>query len=192
MPTGTPVLAARAGVVEALEADHDANPDEDPVSYEGNFVRLRHDDGTAAIYAHLAHRSVVVVLGERVQVGQVLGHSGASGDVVEPHLHFAVIRPYRNSSGWPEEGSVPVKFYVGVPPVAFAPRAAVRVKANYSSAAEVPRAPSEGEPLVRWQPPVLGPWEEAAAWCLLAAWLACAVAALAWFWKFSSAAGDVN
>lgn len=192
MPVGIPVLAARAGIVEAFEAEQGGSAESEPLSYEGNFVRVSHDDGTVAIYAHLAHRSVEVVLGERVQVGQVLGRSGASGDVVEPHLHFAVIRPYRNSSGWPEEVSVPVKFYVGVPPVAFAPRAAVRVKANYSSAAEAPRAPSEGEPLIRWQPRALGPWEEAAAWCLLAAWLACAVAALAWFWKFSNAPDDAN
>lgn len=192
MPNGTPVLAARAGVVEALEVDHGANQDEEPVSYEGNFVRLRHDDGTAAIYAHLAYRSIRVAPGEHVHPGQLLGHSGTTGDTSEPNLHFAVIRRQRNASGWEEEVSLPVRFYIGVPPVAFSPRAAIRVKANYSSAADAPRAPSEGEPFVRWKPRALGPWEEAAAWCLLIAWLACAVAALAWFWKFSNARDDAN
>ena len=49
MPVGVPVLAARAGVVQALEGQHGATAEEEPLSYEGNFVRVLHDDGTAAI-----------------------------------------------------------------------------------------------------------------------------------------------
>ena len=49
----------------------------------------------------------------------MLGYSGASGDVVEPHLHFVVTRVQENSSGWREEVSIPVKFYIGAPAVAF-------------------------------------------------------------------------
>lgn len=184
MPPGTPVLAARDGVVEALEERHGASADEEPLSYEGNFVRVRHDDGTAAIYAHLAHRSIVVGIGGSVQAGQLLGLSGASGDVTEPHLHFAVTRLEQNSSGWREEVSLPVKFYIGVPQVVFAPRAALIVKADYTGAVDPPRTPSEGTP-APWKPRVLGPWEEAGAWCLLAAWIACAVAGMSWFWRFS-------
>src|SRR5215213_1082732 len=92
MPVGVPVLAARAGVVEALEAEHGARAEEEPFSYEGNFVRVRHGDGTAAIYAHLTRHGVAVVVGEAVETGQLLGRSGASGDISEPQLHFAVIR----------------------------------------------------------------------------------------------------
>ena len=185
MPSGVPVLAARAGVVEALEAGHGASAEEEPSSYEGNFVRVRHDDGTAAIYAHLAYRSIVVAVGEAVRAGQALGQSGASGDVIHPHLHFAVIRVARNSAGWSEEVSLPVKFYNGAPPVAFAPRAALRVTANYAAAVEVPRLPSESGSLVAWKRAELAPGDEAAAWCGFAAWLACGVAGFALFWKFS-------
>ncbi|HYX81591.1 MAG TPA: peptidoglycan DD-metalloendopeptidase family protein, partial [Gemmatimonadales bacterium] len=185
MPEGVPVLAARAGVVAAMAAHFGGAAGEEALSYEGNFVRVRHADGTAAIYAHLKHEGVVVNLGDSVTEGELLGYSGATGDVSEPHLHFVVVRALTNSSGWREESSVPVTFYIGVPPVAFAPRAALRVKANYSSAAQAPRTPSEGEPLVPWKPTALGPAEEAAAWCLLAAWLASAIAGFAWFWKFS-------
>src|SRR5687767_7829872 len=117
MPEGVPIVAARAGVVEALEARHGAAPDEEPLTYEGNFVRVRHVDGSAAIYAHLRHSGVAVVVGERVETGQLLGYSGATGDVERPHLHFVVIRTQKNSSGWQEVVSVPVKFYVGAPPV---------------------------------------------------------------------------
>jgi murein DD-endopeptidase MepM/ murein hydrolase activator NlpD len=185
MPAGMPVLAARAGVVEALEAGQGATPDEEPTSYEGNFVRVRHDDGTGATYAHLKHRSVVVGPGDAVQAGQMLGLSGASGDVLRPHLHFAVTRVVKNASGWPEEVSLPVKFYVGTPPVTFEPRAAMRVRSNYSTAAEGPRMAIDYAPLVPWRPPVLKPDEEAAAWAELAALLALGLLGMAWFWRFS-------
>src|SRR5438552_13878167 len=90
MPEGVPVVAARGGVVEAVETKQGASPEEDPLTYEGNFVRVRHDDGTAAIYAHLRHQGVVVAVGDAVGPGALLGYSGATGDVLEPQLHFAV------------------------------------------------------------------------------------------------------
>src|SRR5258708_38003325 len=49
MPIGVPVLAARAGVVETIEADHRAGPEVEPLSPEGNFVRARHGDCTPAV-----------------------------------------------------------------------------------------------------------------------------------------------
>lgn len=176
MPEGVPVVAARGGVVEAVETKQGASPEEDPLTYEGNFVRVLHADGTAAIYAHLKHRGVVVAAGDAVAAGQMLGYSGATGDVLEPQLHFAVMRG---------DVSLPVTFYVGRPPLAFPPRAALRVTANYSGPAAWPRAPSEGEPLMAWKPHALEPDEEAIAWRVLALWLACGVAALACFWRFS-------
>jgi len=185
MPPGMPVVAARAGIVEALEAHHGASPGDEPLTYEGNFVRVRHADGTAATYAHLKHRGVAVDLGERVQSGQFLGYSGDSGDVDVPHLHFVVTRADKNSAGWVEEVSVPVRFYVGVPPLVFAPRPAVRAVANYSGPAEMPRAPSE-TPGFAWRPPERQPGDELRAFGVLVFCLACAVAGLAWFWRFSS------
>ncbi len=186
MPQGAAVLAARAGTVEALQADHGASEDEAPLTYEGNFVRVRHADGTAATYAHLKYQGVTVAVGEAVGAGQLLGYSGASGDVLEPHLHFVVTRVHENSSGWREEVSIPVKFYVGAPPLAFAPRAALIATADYSPRAAAPRTPSEGGSLAPWKPPATDPVAEAGAWGLLALWLAAAVAGLAWFWRFAS------
>lgn len=185
MPDGVPVLAARGGVVEATEASHGATAEEDPLSYEGNFVRVRHADGTAAIYAHLKYRSLAVAADEPVEAGQLLGYSGSSGDIVEPHLHFAVIRVRVDPAGWREDISLPVKFFVGVPPVAFAPRAALRVTPNYAGPEEAPRAPSETS-LFPWKRPVLEPDREAEAWWTLALWVAFGLAGLAWFWRFST------
>lgn len=175
MPEGVPILAARSGIVDAVEAAHGASPGEGPFTYEGNFVRVRHADGTAAIYAHLRHGGVAVAPGESVSIGQLLGYSGATGDVLEPQLHFAVLR---------DDASLPINFYVGLPPVPFPPRPALRVTAKYSGPADWPRAPSEGEPMIALRPdrPEGG---EAAAWRLLAIWIVCGVAALVWFWRFS-------
>jgi murein DD-endopeptidase MepM/ murein hydrolase activator NlpD len=184
MPEGVPIVAARGGVVEAVEARYGASPDEEPLTYDGNFVRVRHADGTAAIYAHLQNRGVAVAAGEKVASGQLLGHSGATGDVEKPHLHFAVVRTEVNSAGWREEVSLPVRFYVGMPPVAFTPQTALRATTYYAGPAEAPRAPSESR-LLPWKRPVLEPDDEARAWGLLALWLLCGVAALAWFWRFA-------
>lgn len=184
MPEGVPIVAARAGVVDAAEAHHGATPEEEPLTYEGNFVRVRHVDGTIATYAHLQHRGVAVSAGENVEAGQVLGYSGASGEAEQPQLHFAVLRIEKNSAGWLEEVSVPFTFYVGVPPIAFAPRAALRAAANYSGAAEAPRAPSE-ERLFAWKRPAPEPGQEPRAWGAFALWIACGVAGMAWFWKFA-------
>jgi murein DD-endopeptidase MepM/ murein hydrolase activator NlpD len=185
MPEGVPVLAARDGTIEATEMHHGAGPEEDPLSYEGNFIRVRHSDGTAAIYAHLRHQGVAVAVGDTVEAGQLLGYSGSTGEATGPHLHFAVIRTERNASGWQEDVSLPIMFYVGAPPIAFPPRAALRVTANYSSSAKVPRIPSEGEPLTPWRRRALEPSEEAVAWEMLALWFACGAAGLAWFWRFA-------
>ncbi len=176
MPEGMPVLAARAGVVEAVEERQGASPLEDPLTYEGNFVRVRHDDGTAALYAHLRNRGVVVEARQVVRAGQLLGYSGASGDVPEPQLHFAVLR---------DGASLPIRFYVGAPPLVFSPRSALRVTANYSGPAAAPRAPSEGDPLAAWKSRSPEAGEEALAWRLLALCLACGAAGFGWFWKFS-------
>src|SRR5919108_2463148 len=71
MPEGTAIVAARDGVVEALQAHHGASADEEPATYEGNFVRVRHADGTAAIYAHLGYGAVTVAVGDSVASGQL-------------------------------------------------------------------------------------------------------------------------
>ena len=185
MPEGIPVVAARAGVIEAVESRYGASPEEEPLTYEGNFVRVRHADGTAASYAHLRYGGTAVGVGEPVEAGRLLGYSGATGDVEVPQLRFVVTRTAKNSAGWREEISLPVKFYIGIPPVAFAPRTLLRVTAHYSGVAEAPRMPTESR-LLPWKRPALEPGQEGAAWGLLALWLLCGVAALAWFWRFAT------
>ncbi|MBV4461226.1 M23 family metallopeptidase [Pseudomonas sp. COR58] len=88
MPVGTPIIAARAGVVVKTENSQNGRGT-DP---SGNFVRILHDDGTMGVYLHLKQGSVSVKEGQRVTVGSPLGLSGNTGNSSGPHLHFVVQR----------------------------------------------------------------------------------------------------
>lgn len=71
----------------------------------GNVVWLDHGAGTLSVYAHLSR--IGVREGERVRRGQVIGLSGASGDVTFPHLHFEVWRGGREVDPVPLFGGRP-------------------------------------------------------------------------------------
>lgn len=88
---GTPILAARSGVVMQVENDFDkAGLNLEKYGGRANFVRIVHDDGTMALYAHLKPEGVLVRVGQRVHAGQQIGLSGNTGFTTGPHLHFAV------------------------------------------------------------------------------------------------------
>lgn len=91
LPEGTPVLAARAGTVMQVQAGYQGNgQDRDHDLGRANLVRVLHDDGSMAVYAHLQHNGALVRPGEQVQAGQRIGLSGNTGYSAAPHLHFAV------------------------------------------------------------------------------------------------------
>ena len=88
MPEGTPIIAARGGIVVKTENEQSGrgnNP-------AGNFVRILHDDGTMGVYLHLMKGSVAVREGQRVATGTRLARSGNTGNSTGPHLHFVVQR----------------------------------------------------------------------------------------------------
>lgn len=90
-PIGTPVLAARGGVVMQVESDFSkAGLDSEEYYGRANFIRIVHDDGSMALYAHLKEDGVLVRAGQRVQTGQQIGLSGNTGFTSAPHLHFVV------------------------------------------------------------------------------------------------------
>jgi murein DD-endopeptidase MepM/ murein hydrolase activator NlpD len=74
---GTPVVASNSGeVVLARE-----------LYYEGNCVFIDHGQGFMTIYMHLSH--IDVSDGEKVEKGQEIGLSGATGRATGPHLHIS-------------------------------------------------------------------------------------------------------
>ena len=75
---GTPVRAGNGGVVVLAQ----------PLYYAGNCVVIDHGLGLYTLSMHLSRISVHE--GQRIERGQKLGLSGATGRVTGPHLHWAV------------------------------------------------------------------------------------------------------
>lgn len=88
---GTPVLAARDGVVMDVARDFvEAGQDLERDGGRANYIRILHEDGTMAVYAHLQAEGTLVTPGRRVRAGQRIGYSGNTGFSTGPHLHFVV------------------------------------------------------------------------------------------------------
>lgn len=106
MPVGTDVYAARGGVVvEVASTNYRGGLDTSLEGAEANIVRILHDDGTYAIYAHLNWNAIRVQPGDHVKRGEYIAESGNTGFSTGPHLHFVVLR---NADMRVE--SVPVEF----------------------------------------------------------------------------------
>ena len=75
---GTPVRAGNSGLVVLARA----------LYYEGNCVVIDHGMGLFTLSMHLSR--IDVREGQRVETGERLGLSGATGRVTGPHLHWAV------------------------------------------------------------------------------------------------------
>lgn len=117
MPEGTPVVCTRSGVVMDTRDNYFWGGTEK--SYYGNrsnIIRILHDDGTMALYAHLEMSSIRVSPGERVSEGRIIAASGSTGFSAGPHLHFVIqINTGMNVASKPFEfesrggGATPVK-----------------------------------------------------------------------------------
>ena len=91
MPVGTAIHASRGGTVMDVEEDFNrGGTDFKKFADKANHVRIVHDDGTMALYAHLDLASVIVRPGARVRRGQKIARSGNTGFSSGPHLHFAI------------------------------------------------------------------------------------------------------
>lgn len=78
--TGTSVRASEGGVVTSYTGVH---------SGYGNIVEISHGNGFTTRYAHLD--KIMVVSGQRVNKGDVIGTVGSTGtNSTGPHLHFEI------------------------------------------------------------------------------------------------------
>ena len=80
-PRGTEVYATGDGTV--TRADSRA-------AGFGKHVRIDHGFGYVSIYAHMDR--YVVVKGDKVKRGDLIGYVGSSGRSVAPHLHYEIVK----------------------------------------------------------------------------------------------------
>lgn len=105
MPEGTPILAARSGVVVYVQDGFRRGGLTPDLIERANLAVVGHDDGTLASYGHL-REGLTVEVGDRVHRGQLLGWSGSTGFSGRPHLHFHVGK--RMMGG--EFRTIPIRF----------------------------------------------------------------------------------
>ena len=78
VPTGTPVKATADGIISF--AGWSAG--------SGNLVVVEHGLGYYTAYAH--NSSIAVKIGQRVKRGEIISHSGSTGNSTGPHVHYEV------------------------------------------------------------------------------------------------------
>jgi murein DD-endopeptidase MepM/ murein hydrolase activator NlpD len=91
MPEGTPIYAARGGVIYSFKDDSNEGGPFSKYDKKANYIIIKHDDGSFGCYWHLQKNGVAAKKG-MVDKGQLIGYSGSTGFVLRPHLHFAVKR----------------------------------------------------------------------------------------------------
>jgi len=93
-PEGSELYAVAPGFVADVRLDGNADPNRKPY---GNQVRIQHDDGYLSVYAHLSR--AVVVRGQRIEAGQLIGLAGNSGNSFGAHLHLSLKKDGATASG---------------------------------------------------------------------------------------------
>jgi len=93
LPEGTEVLAAADGRVVNFKDDSDRCGPNPSFADDANYITLDHGPEHSQ-YVHLKYRSVVVEVGDIVEIGQVIGYTGSTGWTTEPHLHFMVFKAF--------------------------------------------------------------------------------------------------
>ncbi len=79
-PVGTPITAARDGVVLAVGNNG---------RYQyGKYVVIKHDNGFNTLYAHMSRQAAHE--GDTVKAGDVIGYVGETGYAFGAHLHFGL------------------------------------------------------------------------------------------------------
>ncbi|MEE8119714.1 MAG: M23 family metallopeptidase [Gammaproteobacteria bacterium] len=106
MRIGTPIHAARGGVVIDVVEHNDKGGWNPAFSRYANYIVIEHEDGTTGEYYHLSKNGAFLDIGARVEEGQLIGLSGNTGHTAMPHLHFGVYR----AAPWGQTISVPVSF----------------------------------------------------------------------------------
>lgn len=91
---GSKIYAANNGVV--VESKFDQYYENGKKRGNGHYIIINHNNGWYTSYAHLSSR--IVKVGDKVEMGQVIGYMGETGYATGVHLHFALWKgyPFRN------------------------------------------------------------------------------------------------
>lgn len=85
-PTGTPVYAIGAGVIQKKGYQAYGG---------GNFISIKHPNAYKTTYMHLRRFAKGIRVGKKVEQGELIGYVGSTGLSSGPHLDFRV---YKNGS----------------------------------------------------------------------------------------------
>ena len=105
MKKGTKICAARGGIVTAVKKDSKKGGLKLKYLSEGNYVIIKHDDGTYGNYWHLKYNGALVNPGDTVTQGQVIALAGKTGYAAFSHLHFEVTTQFS-----PGQHQIPTQF----------------------------------------------------------------------------------
>lgn len=103
MKPGTPVHAAREGVVIRMVENNDRGGINKSNRPYANMIVLQHSDNSRTGYWHLQKNGALVNVGDTVAKGQMIGLSGNTGFTAFPHLHFIAWRS--GGRGWQQTGT---------------------------------------------------------------------------------------
>ncbi|MCJ8272935.1 MAG: peptidoglycan DD-metalloendopeptidase family protein [Psychrosphaera sp.] len=106
MPQGTRIYAARQGTVVGVKQDSNKGGANKKFRNDGNYIAIRHADGSLGEYFHLKYQGALVKHGQSVKRGQAIALSGNTGWSSNPHLHFSV----HSAISGQKRVSHPVKF----------------------------------------------------------------------------------
>ncbi|WP_193221963.1 M23 family metallopeptidase [Amylibacter sp. SFDW26] len=121
MEDGVNVIASASGRVQGTRntvVDKILKTPEDRAAIKGkecgNGLVLKHADGWETQYCHLKQGSVTVKKGQSIEVGDVLGQVGLSGQTQFPHVHLSVrhngkkVDPFLNPNKTVQCGELPI------------------------------------------------------------------------------------
>lgn len=108
MPEGTPILAAREGVVASVVQNNNETCLREECKKMSNYILIYHSDGSFAEYAHIQCNGAFVTVGDTVIKGEVIAISGCMGYAKVPHPHFVWFLP-----DFEKRRTVTTKFRIG-------------------------------------------------------------------------------
>lgn len=94
LPIGTPVRAAKEGIVkfivDGFRQYYQGLDIQQATYFYTNHLYLVHEDGSFTLYSHIQRGSFQVKKGDYIRHGEIMACTGLSGWIgLTPHLHFA-------------------------------------------------------------------------------------------------------